>query len=397
MEILPLYLRKREDRRVRAGHPWIFSNEVDVRKSPLSAFEAGQPVEILSSGGRFLGAGYINPHSLILARIVSRIRGEILDQALLTRRLEQALRLRERLFPRPFYRLVFGDSDGLPGLVVDRYGALLAVQFTTAGMERVRDEVLASLDALLFPETIVLRNDSSWRALEGLECAVEVALGTLPETVRLEENGAHFEISPRDGQKTGWYFDQRFNRQRLAGYVRGARILDVFSYSGGWGIQAALAGARKVLCVDTSKLALAQAEQNAVLNGVAGMVEVQQGNAFEVLKALHGAGERFDAVLLDPPAFIRRRKDLNVGIEAYRRLNRLAMEVLTSDGILVSCSCSAHLEGARLQALLAQAARGLECELQILDQGHQGADHPVHPMLPESAYLKAFFARVVRR
>ncbi len=396
MEVLPLYLRKREDRRVRAGHPWIFSNEVDVRKSPLSVFEPGQPVEILSAGGRFLGAGYINPHSLILARIVSRIRGEILDQALLTRRLEQALRLREQIFPRPFYRMVFGESDGLPGLVVDRYGALLAVQFTTAGMERVRNEVLDCLGALLSPEAIVLRNDTSWRALEGLECTVEVALGTLPETACLEENGARFEISPRNGQKTGWYFDQRLNRQRLAGYARGARVLDLFSYTGGWGIQAALAGARKVLCVDTSKSALAQAERNAGLNGVAGIVEVRQGNAFEVLKALHGSGERFDAVVLDPPAFIRRRKDQNAGVEAYRRLNRLAMEVLTREGILVSCSCSAHLERVRLLELMAQAARGLECELQILEQGHQGADHPVHPMLPESAYLKTFLARVVR-
>lgn len=393
MDLPSLYLKKREHARVRAGHPWVFSNEVAVERSPLSAFEAGQMVALRGDGGAFLGTAYVNPHSLILARLVSRTVGETLDGPLLQRRLQRALRLRQQLFAQPFYRMAFGESDGLPGLVVDRYDELLVVQIFTAGMERVREAVLAALEAVLAPKTIVFRNDIASRTLEGLELYVDTPVGPVPEWTALEEQGARFEISVVEGQKTGWYFDQRPNRARLLDYARGRRVLDTFSYAGAWGIQAALGGAREVLCVDSSESALRQVRRNARLNGVEQTVSRVRGDAFEILKALHGEGERFGTVVLDPPAFIRRRKDIGAGLEAYRRLNRLAMRLLEPDGMLITSSCSTHLRRDKLHDALAQAARLYHRELQLLEEGHQGPDHPVHPALPESDYLKVVFAR----
>lgn len=393
MSLPPLRLRKNEDRRLRAGHLWVFSNEVDIAATPLTAFAPGDPVEVQDARGAPLGVGYVNPRSLIAGRLVSRDRHARLDAALLRRRLTRALALRERLFDRPFYRLAFGESDGLPGVVVDRFGAHLVAQVTTAGMERVQDDLVAVLGELLSPAGILLRNDAPGRVLEGLDSYVRTAAGALPEAVELEENGVRFH-APLAGQKTGWFYDHRMNRARLAAYVAGARVLDVFSYVGGWGVQAAAAGAAQVVCVDASAAALEQVERNAALNGVADRVLTRRGDAFDVLRLLAAEGEKFDVVVLDPPAFVKRKKDLKAGEEAYRRVNALAMEVLCQDGILVSASCSYHLPREALQDAMLRAARGRGRGLQIVEQGHQGPDHPVHPAIPETAYLKAFFGRV---
>lgn len=393
MSLPPLRLRKNEDRRLRAGHLWVFSNEVDVERTPLTAFAPGEPVEIQDARGAPLGMGYVNPRSLIAVRLVSRDRDARLDAALLKRRLARALALRELLFDRPFYRLAYGESDGLPGLVADRFGDHLVVQLTTAGMERAREEVVRALRDLLSPAGILLRNDSSGRALEGLESYVETAHGQVPETVPLEENGVRFQ-APMAGQKTGWFYDHRMNRARLMAYSRGRRVLDVFSYVGGWGVQAAAAGAEHVLCVDASAEALEHVGRNAALNGAAERVATRRGDAFEVLRMLAAEGERYDVVVLDPPAFIKRKKDQKAGEEAYRRVNQLAMEVLRQDGILVSASCSYHLPREALQDAMLRAARHAGRSLQIVEQGHQGPDHPIHPAIPETAYLKAFFGRV---
>jgi 23S rRNA (cytosine1962-C5)-methyltransferase len=393
MTLPPLRLRKNEDRRLRAGHLWVFSNEVDVRITPLTDFEPGEAVEVQDARGAPMGIGYVNPRSLIAARLVSRDREARVDRALLRRRLGRALALRETIFDRPFYRLAFGESDGLPGLVVDRFGDVLVAQITTAGIERVKDEVTDALRDLLSPAGILFRNDSSGRALEGLESYVETAHGEVPEMVPLEENGVRFE-APMAGQKTGWFFDHRMNRARMASYARGRRVLDVFSYVGGWGIQAAAAGASSVVCVDASAPALEQAKRNAELNGAADRVETRRGDAFDVLRALAADGEKFDVVVLDPPAFIKRKKDQKAGEEAYQRVNALAMDVLKQDGILVSASCSYHLPREALQDAMLRAARRQGRSLQILEQGHQGPDHPVHPAIPETAYLKAFVGRV---
>jgi len=393
MSLPPLRLRKDEDRRLRAGHLWVFSNEVDVAHTPLTAFHPGDAVEIQDARGAPLGMGYVNPRSLIAARLVSRDRDARLDGALLRRRLVRALALRERVFDRPFYRLAYGESDGLPGLVVDRFGDVLVVQLTTAGMERVKDEVVGALRDTLSPAGVLLRNDASGRALEGLESYVETAHGEVPEVVQLEENGVRFG-APMAGQKTGWFYDHRMNRARMAAYARGRRVLDVFSYVGGWGVQAAAAGAQEVVCVDASAEALEHAARNAALNGVEAAVSTRRGDAFEVLRMLAAEGEKFDVVILDPPAFIKRKKDQKAGEEAYRRVNQLAMEVLRQDGILVAASCSYHLPREALQDAMLRAARRQGRSLQILEQGHQGPDHPIHPAIPETAYLKSFIGRV---
>jgi 23S rRNA (cytosine1962-C5)-methyltransferase len=391
-----LFLRKHEDRRIRRGHPWIFSNEVDVKRSPLSALRPGQAVEIRSHGGEFIANAYGNPHSLICARVVSRMPGRHLDEALLHERIGRALALRERLFTRPFYRLIFGESDGLPGLVVDRYGDVLVAQMGTAGMEAVREQVLAVLAEMLQPAAVILRNDIASRALEGLPELIETVLGQVSEPVFCEENGVDFEVFPLSGQKTGWYFDHRLNRRRLQDYVAGRRVLDVFSYTGGWGVQAAVAGARAVLCLDSSAQALESARRNAERNGVGPAVATLRADAFEALRSLHADGERFDVVVLDPPAFVRRKKDVASGVEAYRRLNRLAMRLLPADGVVVSASCSTHLHHEKLVEVVGASAHANQRDVQILEQGHQGPDHPVHPALAESAYLKVLFLRLTR-
>lgn len=393
MTLPPLRLRRHEDRRLRAGHLWVFSNEVDVAATPLTSFAPGDAVQVQDSRGAPLGVGYVNPRSLIAARLVSRDPHAVLDRALLRRRLERALALRQTLFAAPFYRLVFGESDGLPGLVVDRFGDTLVVQITTAGMERLREDVVAVLEETLRPTGVLLRNDVPGRALEGLESYVETALGTVPEVVALEENGVRFE-APLSGQKTGWFYDHRMNRARLQAYARGRRVLDVFSYAGGWGVQAAVAGAEGVVCVDASAQALEWVGRNAALNGVGGRVTTQRGDAFDVLRELAVADERFDVVVLDPPAFIKRKKDLKAGEEAYRRIAQLGMEVLRPGGFLVSASCSFHMPREALQDAMLRASRKLRRDLQVVEEGHQGPDHPVHPAIPETAYLKAFFGRV---
>ena len=393
MSLPPLRLRKNEDRRLRAGHLWVFSNEVDVQATPLTRFAPGDAVEIQDARGGPLGTGYVNPRSLIAARLVTRTRGRALDGDLLRERMARALSLRERIFTGPFYRLVFGESDGLPGLVVDRFGDYLVAQLTTAGMERLKAEVVDALAATLSPRGILLRNDVPGRALEGLESYVETALGEVPDALPVEENGARFE-APIGGQKTGWFYDHRMNRARMQSWVPGRRVLDVFSYVGGWGVQAATAGASDVLCVDASAPALDALRHNAGLNGVGEKVRVMKADAFDALRALAAEGETFDVVVLDPPAFIKRKKDQKAGEEAYRRIAQLGMEVLRPEGVLISASCSFHMTREALQDAMLRAARHLRRDLQIVDEGHQGPDHPVHPAIPETAYLKAFFGRV---
>jgi len=392
--LLPtIVLRRHEERRLQRGHLWVYSNEVDTQTTPLKGFAPGDPVTVLAQGGQPLGSGYVNPHSLICARLISYRRDVVLDRRLLAARLGAALALREQLYDRPCYRLVHGEGDGLPGLVVDRYGDVLVAQIGTAGMERLRAELIAALVELLAPRAILLRNDSPLRALEGLDSAVETVHGTLPERLAIDEGGLRFEVAASGGQKTGWFFDQRPNRDRLLRYASGKRVLDLFSYVGAWGLRAAAAGASEVLCVDSSAPALAQLAANAAANGLDDRVATRRGDVFEVLRALREAGARYEVVVVDPPALIKRGKDLKAGLEAYRRLNRLALQVLAPGGVILTSSCSFHLARDELRGALERAARQVDVELQILEQGHQGPDHPVHPAIVETDYLKCLVAR----
>jgi len=393
--LAPLVLKKDEDRRLRTGHTWIFSNEVDTAKTPLTAFEPGQPVLLQAHNGKPLGTGFVNPHSLICARLVSRDPEYHLTKSLLVHRLQIALSLRERLYPEPYYRLAFGDSDGLPGLVVDRYGAVCVVQISAAGMERVKDDIVAALEKVLHPECIIFRNDSGMRELEGLSAYTEVAVGNAPAMLDITENNVKFHAPTQDGQKTGWFYDHRANRRRMQEYVRGQNVLDVFSYVGGWGIQAAAAGATSVSCIDSSQSALDVLKDNAALNQTQDRVQAICGDAFDVLKSLRADKQHFDVIVLDPPAFVRRKKDLAAGTEAYQRLNQAAMQLLSRDGILISASCSSYVTRDSLRGVLLSTSRHVDRTLQIIEQGHQAPDHPVHPAIPETDYLKAFFCRVL--
>ena len=389
-----LRLKKNEERRIRAGHLWVYSNEVDTAATPLKSFEPGQQVQLLAHNGKSLGNAYINPNSLICARLVSRDPQYVLDRSLLVHRLKVALSLRERLFDKPYYRLVYSETDQLPGLVIDRYNDICVVQITTAGMEAVKEQVLEAVHKVLRPAGIVLRADSAVRKLEGLESYRE-DIGSVPEQVTVEEHGLSFSVSLQQGQKTGWFYDQRMNRARLGNYVSGKRVLDVFSYVGAWGLRAAAAGASEVFCVDASAAAIDRIQANAAINGLADTVATLQGDAFEALSQLRANQEKFDVVVLDPPAFIKRKKDTRAGEQAYHRLNQLGMQVLSKDGILVTSSCSQHLSEMQFRKILLQSSRHLDRSLQILERGHQAPDHPVHPAIPETDYLKALFCRVL--
>ncbi|HSZ09845.1 MAG TPA: class I SAM-dependent rRNA methyltransferase [Steroidobacteraceae bacterium] len=386
-----LRLKRNEDRRLHAGHLWIFSNEVDTVQSPLVKFKAGELVRVLAHNDRALGLAYVNPQSLIAARMLETWK--MPDAAWLAARIRTALRLRERLYPKPYYRLVYGESDGLPGLVIDRYGSACVVQIGTAGMEALKPRIQEALSQVLRCEAVLFKNDSSAREMEGLPSYVEAAMGSFDRPALVIEDGLEFEAPLAEGQKTGWFFDQAANRRALSKYVRkGARVLDVFSYVGAWGVRAAHGGAREVICVDSSAAALELASANAERNGH--KIDARKGDAFDVLEDLVKQGARFDIVVIDPPAFAKRKKDLPKALAAYKRLNQLAIQAIADDGILVSCSCSFHVSAEDLQDAIAKAARGADRHLQILEMGGQAPDHPVHPAIPETRYLKAYFCRV---
>ncbi|MFI8745983.1 class I SAM-dependent rRNA methyltransferase [Pseudomonas sp. NPDC077186] len=395
MSLPSLRLKANADRRLRAGHLWVYSNEIDVAATPLHGFAAGDQAVLEAAGGKPLGVVAMSPNNLICARLLSRDTKHLLDKSLLVHRLNVARSLRERLFEQPCYRLVYGDSDLLPGLVVDRFFDILVVQLASATMEAHKDEVLAALIQVCKPSGVLFKNDSSARDAEGLQCYVETAYGQVPEWVALEENGVKFEAPVIAGQKTGWFYDHRMNRARLAPYVKGKRVLDLFSYIGGWGVQAAAFGASEVYCVDASAFALDGVERNAALNGVAERVTCVEGDAFAALRELKSAEERFDVVIADPPAFIKRKKDLKNGEAAYRRLNETAMRLLSKDGILVSASCSMHLPEDDLQNILLTSARHLDRNIQLLERGAQGPDHPVHPAIAETRYIKSLTVRLL--
>ncbi len=398
MSVPVLKLKRGEDRRLRSGHLWIFSNEVDTAATPLTQFEPGSVVDVRSDRDQFLGFAYVNPRTLIAARIVGRDPAYPLDGSFIVHRLRVALALRERLYREPYYRLAFGESDGLPGLVLDRYGDVIVAQSGTAGIDRLRAEIEVAVRKVTNAREIVWKNDSGARELEGLEQSVSLAGGQggeVPKEISIREQGIDFVAPLAEGQKTGWFYDQAANRERLRRYLpAGARVLDVCSYVGGWAVSALKGGAGSAACVDSSATALDYVTRNARANGVE--VETIRDDAFDALQAFNASGARFDVVILDPPAFAKRKKDAPQAFAAYRKLNQLAMPLIERDGLLVSCSCSYHMPADDLQSAIQAAARHSSRFVQVLELGGQSPDHPVHPAIPETRYLKAFFCRVTR-
>ncbi|HEX5959943.1 MAG TPA: class I SAM-dependent rRNA methyltransferase [Rhodanobacteraceae bacterium] len=395
VEYPALYLKRGEDARLRAGHLWVFANEVDVARSPLTSFDPGEACAIVDARDRPLGVGYVNPHSLICARLVARGVQRPLDASLLVHRLRVALALRERLYAEPYYRLLYGESDGVPGLTLDRFDDVIVAQATTAGIERLKAEIETAVQKVLKPRALIWKNDGGIRALEGLMAYADIGFGEPPGALHVREGGVGFALDAIGGQKTGWFYDQRANRDALAPFVKGTRVLDMFAYLGAWGLRAAAMGAQEVTCVDASASAVRLIDANAAHNGLADRVRAERADAFDWLKARREAREHFDVVILDPPAFVKRRKGLKEGALAYRRINELAMQVLGKDGILVTCSCSYHMPRAGLLDAIQKGARHLERSVQVLQALQQAPDHPVHPAIPETDYLKGFICRVL--
>jgi 23S rRNA (cytosine1962-C5)-methyltransferase len=375
-------------RRAEGGHPWIYSNEVEMDAAARD-LAPGSLVTLKRADGRPLGVAMFNPHTLLAARLLDRDTVRPIGRRFVMRQLERALKLRERLYRAPYYRLVHAEADGLPGLVVDRFGDVLVVQENAAGIERLEPAIVDALGALLSPRAIVLRNDSPARALEGLPLQVRVAFGEIAGPVPVEENGAVFLADVLAGQKTGWFFDQRDNRAFVAGLAAGARVLDLYCYTGGFAVAAARAGAASVVGLDRSETALALAGESAARSEVAAICEFRRAEVFAEAASRAAAGERFDVVIADPPAFARSRRDVPAALRGYRKLARLAASLTAPGGFVFLASCSHNVPAADF----AEAARRGLADAgrigRILREAGAGPDHPVHPALPESAYLKS--------
>ncbi|HEY8253236.1 MAG TPA: class I SAM-dependent rRNA methyltransferase [Rhizomicrobium sp.] len=372
-------------RRARSGSPWIFSNEIRM-DAAAKGVAPGAIVNVRGEDGRGFGTGYFNPKSLIAVRLLAEECDTVIGQEFFAERLARALKLRDSLYVKPFYRLVHAEGDHLPGLVIDRFGDTLTVQIGTAGMEKQRGSILAALDQLLSPTTVILRCDAPSRALEGLDSYVETVKGK-GHRIAVEENGARYIADLTEGQKTGWYYDQRDNRAFIAQFAKSKSVLDAYSYTGGFGILAAAAGARETVCLDSSAPALALAEESARANNV--KIKAVKADVFEELERLIAAGEKFDIVLADPPPFVKSKRDLEPGAKAYRKLARLAAQVTAPDGVLMLASCSHNIPPDRFAAECAQGLLRAGRRARLIRQAGAGPDHPVHPLLPESAYLKA--------
>ncbi|HWP35257.1 MAG TPA: class I SAM-dependent rRNA methyltransferase [Thermodesulfobacteriota bacterium] len=389
-----LTLRPREDRRLRAGHPWIFSNEIAPFGQRPPAFEPGELVYVADAHGRRLGVAYYNPHTLIAARLLVR-DGRPIDREFFLERVRAALALRERHFPgQRVYRLVFGEADGLPGLVVDRYGDVLVVEPQTAGMERLLPLALEALETLLAPAGIVIRRDAAGRRLEGLPLADPEVRGRVETPLLVELGGLVLEVDPLRGQKTGFFLDQRVNYGRVDAVAAGGRVLDVFCYGGAFGLRAARAGAREVVLVDSSAAALAAARRNAERNGLLERCRFEQADAFDYLTQADARGERFDLVILDPPAFARSRKQVAGARRGYKEVNRRAFRLLAPGGYLLTCSCSYHIDRETFRDIVRDAAADAGRSAVIVESGGQAPDHPVLLGCPETDYLKCLLVAV---
>jgi 23S rRNA (cytosine1962-C5)-methyltransferase len=382
-----IHLLPGQDRRLRAGHPWVYSNEL-VMDAAAKALAPGEPVCLISAERKPLALALFNPHSLIAARVVTRNKDATIDAGFVERRLARALRLRERLYDLPYYRLVHAEADGLPGLVIDRFADVLVCQLNSAGMARLEPALLEALERLLAPRVVVLRNDSPVRDLEGLAQEVRLAKGALDGPVELIENGVTFLIDPIEGQKTGWYYDQRDNRAFVARLAPGQSVLDLYAYSAGFGLQAVAAGATRVVAVDRSQLGLDLAAASAELAGLGERLEVAREDAFAALERLAADKERFGVVIADPPAFVRSKKELKPGLRGYRKLARACGPLVAEEGILAIACCSHNVPEDAFADEIRRGLRDAGRGGRLLRQAGAGPDHPSHPALPESAYLK---------
>ena len=383
-----LRLKPGAHKRLATGHPWIYSNEVAM-DAGAKALPPGGVVTIEDAGGNPLATAHFNPKPLISLRILEAKPDVAIDAAWFTQRLLQAQALRQRLIPDPFYRWVHAEGDHLPGLIVDRCRDVVVVQPNTAGMDRAMPEITVAIQSLMSPKAIILRGDSSYRALEGLGDVTNVMVGEVTSPVKITENGRIFFADPLGGQKTGWFFDQRDNRAFVAGLANDHKVLDLYTHTGGFAIACAANGAKSALGIDGSALALELATKAAAANNLSSICKFERADVFDFLDAASNRKDKFDVVVADPPAFVKSRKDLKPGLQGYRKLARLCAGITTKGGFLFIASCSHNAPLAEFTEAVARGITDAGRSGRILKTSGASADHPVHLQLPESAYLKA--------
>ena len=387
-----LRIQKKFVKEIADGCPWVMRHQA-VESSEWLAAEPGSLAMVESERGEFIGIGMINPLSHIVCRMLST-KHESIDAAFFTRQLALALEKRAALFDAPYYRLAHAEADGLPGLVIDRFDDTLVVQVGSAGMEKLQPIWLVALEHLLEPRSVVMRNDFGARTLEGLPRLVGVTKGSVPEFLPIVENGCVYFSDVLKGQKTGWFYDMRDNRMMMANRAKGETVLDVFSHSGGFGLLAAKQGADSVTMVDSSQLALDLAMAAAAENGIANRCQVIKGDAIEVMKKLASEGKKYDVVIADPPAYVKSKKDISAGLKGYEKVALYASGLVAPGGDFFTATCSHHAgRSAFNKAVLAgvtQAGR----KATIIKQTGASRDHPLHPQLPQSEYLKGLLLQL---
>lgn len=394
MSAIPrVFLHGGQERRIASGHPWAFSNEIRM-DADAKALPPGTLATLHRSDGKPLGVGSFNPHTLIAFRIFEQDPAMAIDQAFFVGRLRRAGRLRERLFAQPYWRLAHAEADGLPGLVCDRFGDVLVMQMNTAGMQALSPLIIAAAEEVLSPLGVVLRNDTPARETEGLGRTVDIAKGQIDGPVSLSENGLAFFADVLEGQKTGWFYDQRDSRAFVAPLAKGASMLDAYCHSGGFAVMAAATGAADVVGIDTSEAALRLAREAARANNVEGRCDFRRAEVFGELERLGRAAERYRVVVADPPAFVKSKKDLGSGLRGYRKLARLAAALVESEGFLFIASCSHNVESSALLTEVVRGAAAAGRSGRIIRIAGAAADHPVHAHLPETAYLKSVLLQV---
>ena len=378
-------LNPREEGRLLRGHRWVFSNEIErVEGEPAP----GGLVDVVRQDGRLVGVGCYNPHSLIAVRMLSDKR-EPIDRAFFVARLRHAMILRKRLYPgHESFRLAHGESDDLPGLIVDKYEDCLALQTLCLGMDLMKETICDALEEVFKPRCIVERNESSLREREGLPPRSGVLRGTAPETVTIREADLRFEVDLLGGQKTGFYFDQRENRLAVRRFVSGARVLDAYCHDGAFALHAVKGGAAAVLGLDIDPQAVERARRNALLNELEGGCQFEAVEAGTGMESLHTGGDRFDVIVLDPPSFTRTKKNVPAAKKGYEEVNRKAMRILKRGGILATASCSFHITDETFLDCVRESAFKTNRVLRLLEWRSQAPDHPVLPAMPETRYLK---------
>ena len=376
--------------RLNAGHLWVFSNEI---KTDFRNISPGGLTDVYDIKDNYIGTGYFNPNSLISIRLLTKQKEEI-NKEFFIRKIEAALYYRRHLIPkRDAFRLVHSEGDFLPGIIADKYGDCLVLQILTLGMEKLKGIVIEAFDEILSPSVIILRNDSQSRILEGLSLETHIIKGDLYSPPIIKEGRISFEIDLFTGQKTGFFLDQWENRLTACKYINGGQGLDVFCYSGAWGLHLAQKGA-SVVFVDESEKALLQARRNAALNGLIENCGFVREDAFIFLKKMLREGKRFDFIILDPPAFAKSKANIKDAIRGYRDLNLVAMKLLEKDGILITSSCSYHIDKQTFLDIIKSAAQGAGRAARLLEFRSQGADHPILLSVPETEYLKCAFIAV---